>query len=185
MPVYAALLRGVNVGSSKRMKMHELRGVFESLSLPNAQTYLQSGNVIFESAELELDPIAGRIEAAIESSFGFHSDVILRSADQMEAVVAKNPFASVADTDTSKLLVYFLKREPSADASRSLQDLKAAPEKVVLSGKEVYIHYPNGQGQSKLPPMDKQLKVSGTARNWNSVTNILAIMKKASRGVEG
>lgn len=172
-----ALLRGINVGSAKRLKMDALRGLFESLGLADAQTYLQSGNVIFESTEKNLGQLGKRIEAGIEETFGFHSDVILRTASQLDNVIQKNPFTARENIDPAKLLVLFLAFEPSAADASALRAIDTAPEQVFLSGSEVYIYYPNGMGRSKMPALDKILKTTGTGRNWNSVTNILTVMR--------
>jgi uncharacterized protein (DUF1697 family) len=176
MATFVALLRGVNLAAHKRMKMDALREAFRKLDFEDPRTYLQSGNVVFCSLERNREKLSRRIEEGIEATFGFHSDVILRSVEEMRKVVAANPFADRAGIEPAKLAVVFLAAKPPAAA---LNGVKAEPEELVLVGSELFIYYPNGMGRSKLNSgsIDRALKTSGTARNWNSVTNILAMME--------
>ena len=181
MTVLVALLRGVNLGAHKRMKMEALRQVFRDLELEDPQTYLQSGNVVFKSAERDSGKLTKRIESGIEAAFGFRSDVVLRNKKDMQRVAKANPFADRTGIDPAKLAVVFLAAKPPADAQKTLAALNSTPEELVLKGTELYIYYPDGMGRSKLnaASVDRALKTSGTARNWNSVTNILKMMEKA------
>jgi uncharacterized protein (DUF1697 family) len=172
---FVALLRGVNLGK-RRMKMDALRAAFRKLdSVQDPRTYLQSGNVVFGTSERSRDKLIRQIEAAIQDDFGFHSDVVLRTIEEMRQVVAANPFADRQGIEPAKLAVVFLGTTPPANA---LQGMAADPEELVLIGSELFIYYPNGMGRSKLNSnaIDKALKTTETARNWNSVTNILAMM---------
>lgn len=173
MPTYVALLRGINIGANKRMKMEALRGVFDKLGLAGARTFLQSGNVIFEAKPGDPRRIAARIEAGIEEAFGFHSDVILRSSEDWKRLSAGNPYAKRTDIDPSRLIVLFLAGKLSVDTQRAVQALGGQPEEITPAESEVYIHYPDGMGQSKLDAkLAKVLGTSATARNWNSVSAI-------------
>src|ERR1041384_3315326 len=116
MPVLIALLRGVNLGPHKRMKMDALRGVFESLGFTDVRTYLQSGNVVFRTKERNVQQLAKRIEDSIEQSFGFRSEVVLRTPGQLKEAIACCPFAARPGMEPNKLLITFLKDEPSAEA---------------------------------------------------------------------
>jgi uncharacterized protein (DUF1697 family) len=181
MATFVALLRGVNLGAHKRLKMNALCEMFRTLDFEDPRTYLQSGNVVFGAAERDREKIIQRIEAGIEEAFGFHSDVMLRSVDDMRKVIAANPFADRAGIEPAKLAVVFLASEPPVGA---LKDVKADLEELVLAGSELFIYYPNGMGRSKLnsATIDRALKTSGTARNWNSVTNIFAMMQASREG---
>lgn len=180
MPVIISMLRGVNVGGHNKVKMDALRGLYESLELRDPQTYVQSGNVIFTTEERNMLRLAQRIENGIERAFGFHSDVILRTAAELREVIAKNPFATRRDTDPSKLLITFLAAAPGPEAREKARTFKAGPEELSINGCELYIYFPQGIGQSKLsmPALLKTLKTSGTGRNWNSVTKMLEIAEK-------
>lgn len=171
------MLRGINVGGHHKIKMDDLRGLYESLKFEDVRTYVQSGNVIFRSKEKGTAALARKIEEKIESEYGFRAPVILRTADEMRRAMAANPFAAHCKTDPGKVLVTFLDAEFSAEARSALASFKDYPEELRAIGRELYIYFPNGAGNSKLPwsSIEKLLKTQGTARNWNSVTKILEI----------
>ncbi len=171
MPAVICLLRGVNVGGNNKIKMDALRSICESLTLGNVQTYIQSGNVVFTAPGQDLPTLASRLESAIEKSCGFRPDVVLRTLAEMRAVVAQNPFATRDDMESNKLVVTFF----DADAREKLPLLKVANEELRLTGRELYIYFPIGQGQSKLSfaPFDRAPKIKWTGRNWNTVTKLV------------
>jgi uncharacterized protein (DUF1697 family) len=179
MTAIISLLRGVNIGGHHKIKMDALRALCKSLGLQDAQTYGQSGNVVFRNKERDLARLAKRIEDAIEHKFGFRPDVILRTASEMRDVAARNPFAQRREMDPSKLAVTFLAKDPGAEVRDAILALKPNPEEVRMDGRELYIYFPDGMGRSKLvPKLGKALKNSGTARNWNSVTKLLEMAEK-------
>jgi uncharacterized protein (DUF1697 family) len=174
MQAIIAMLRGVNVGPHNRISMQALLTLCGSLRLENAQTYVQSGNLVFTSKERNLSALAKRIEDAFEKAFGFRARVVLRTAAEMQTVISKNPFAKRKEIEPGKLLVTFLSEELSAEARKQLEAAEAGPEEIQAQARELYIYFPNGMGRSKLPAvMDRVLKKTGTARNWNSVTKLL------------
>jgi uncharacterized protein (DUF1697 family) len=177
MPVVISMLRGVNVGPHNRIKMDALCALYTSLKLEDACSYVQSGNVIFRTKEKNLAALATKIQAAIAKKFRFQPEVILRTPKEFRKAMAANPFAGRRDIEPGKLLVTFLAAEPGPDAHAALDRFKDYPEELHLKGRELYIYFPNGSGRSKLPwsSVEKFLKVTGTARNWNSVTRMLAI----------
>jgi uncharacterized protein (DUF1697 family) len=188
-----SMLRGVNVGGHNLIKMEELRTLYESLGLRQARTYVQSGNVVFRAKEQNPAQLGKRIEDAIGRQFGFRPGVILRTASEMNDVVARNPFAGRGDVLPGKLLVIFLGCDPDA-AMREAVSALAPPdrsptarsanttrtkrtltgEELWMDGREVFIYFPDGQGRSKLvPALERALKKSGTGRNWNTVTKLV------------
>ena len=175
MPVIISMLRGVNVVGRNRIKMDALRALYESLGLRDPKTYIQSGNVVFRTRRCDLVALARRIEDAIEREFSFRPALILRTIPELREVVARNPFAARRDIEPSRLLVTFLAGVPAAEACAKVLSLKTEPEELRLSGREMYIYFPNGQGRSKISwvAIEKMLKTSGTGRNWNSVTRLL------------
>ncbi len=176
MPVVISMLRGVNVGGHNKIKMDALRALYESLKFTGCQTHIQSGNVIFKTTERNLSKLTSQIQTAIERSFGFRPDVILRTADELRDVIARNPFAKRRGIEPGKLLVTFLASDPAPEARDNLLKLKPDPEELHIDGRELYIYFPDGMGRSKLWPLiERTLKVSGTGRNWNSVIKMLAI----------
>ncbi|HTZ81566.1 MAG TPA: DUF1697 domain-containing protein [Candidatus Acidoferrales bacterium] len=182
MPILLSMLRGVNVGPHNRIKMDELRALYESLKFEDPRTYVQSGNVIFRTKEKSSPKLAKKIQDAIGKKFGCRPEVILRTAEEMRRAIVASPFAKRMDKDIepSKLLVTFLAAEPSKEALAAIEGLKSHPEEIHLKGREMYVYFPNGIGTSKLPwsQVEKHLKVTGTARNWNSVTKMLEIAEQ-------
>jgi len=180
MPVLISMLRGVNVGPHNRIKMDALRAVYESLKLEDPHSYVQSGNVIFRTKEKNSPQLAKKIQSAIQKKFGCCPDVILRSADEIRRAIAANPFPDRTKEEPGKVLVTFLAAEPPREAATNLKNLKGFPEELRLEGRELYIYFPNGAGKSKLPwsALDRLVKVTGTARNWNSVMAILEIAEE-------
>lgn len=180
MPVLISMLRGVNVTGHNKIKMDALRALYESLKFESPRTYIQSGNVIFRTRQKNFPALAKKIQKAIESTFGFRPEVILRTTDELKRALAASPFPSQRNLHPSKILVTFLTGEPGPEVQAALLGLKGYPEEVHLKGRELYIYFPNGAGQSKLPwsKIEKLTQTTGTARNWNSVTQMLAIAEE-------
>jgi uncharacterized protein (DUF1697 family) len=184
MPVIVSMLRGVNVGGHNPVKMEALRALYESIGLRNPQTYVQSGNIVFQTNGRDLPAVSSKIENAIERSFGFRTSVVVRTLAELKDVVARNPFAARSGIDPSKLLVMFLESHPAAEALEQVLTIKAEPEEMRIDGREVYIYFPNGMARPKLSwvTVEKKLKIAGTGRNWNSVTKLLEIAERIERG---
>jgi uncharacterized protein (DUF1697 family) len=180
MQVLISMLRGVNLGPHNRIHMEALRAVYESLKFQTPRTYVQSGNVIFRSKEKNSPQLAKKIQVAIEKKCGCSPQVILRTTQEMQEAVRNSPFASRPQLEPGKILVTFLSAEPPAEAHTTIASLKSYPEELHLKGRELYIYFPNGAGKTKLPwsSVEKLLKVTGTARNWNSVTNLLKMAEE-------
>ena len=175
MTVYISLLRGINVGGNKKIKMADLRDLYESLGFTGAKSLLQSGNIVFESDTGDVDALAKQIETGIEKAFGFHSDIIIRTAAELEDVIAANPFTDMEVVDPGKLLVTFFPREPDKQTVKTLLDTYEGPEKIHFRGREMYVYYTEGAGRSKLTPAANKLKPSGTARNWRTIEKLAAL----------
>ena len=171
MAVFIALIRGINVGGHKKIKMADLKTSCEGIGLRNVRTLLQSGNVVFESGEKDREKLAKKIVGVL----GVEAKVILRSAEELRKVIAANPMPEAAERNPSGYIVTFLSEKPSAAAMKALRDGYSGPEKMELRGTELFIEYGAGMGQSKLTNalIEKKLGVTGTARNWNTVTKLL------------
>jgi len=171
------LLRGINVGGGNIIPMADLRGCFEGMGFTGVRTHIQSGNVVFRTKSRDVGQVTRKIEEAIEKEFGFRVDVIVRTAEELRDVVARNPFASREGIEPNKLLVTFLAGDPGPEARDRIERIQADREELLLLGRELYAYFPNGIGKSKLAagPIDRALKVTGTARNWNTVTRLLQI----------
>jgi len=186
MAVVVSLLRAVNVGGRNLIKMEALRELYGSLGLKDAQTYVQSGNVVFRSEARDLAPLSRRIESRIEENFGFRPAVILRTTAELRKVIAKNPFADRRDIEPNRLLVTFLADAPSREAAASALKIECAPEELCVEARELYIYYANGMARPKLSValLEKKLEVQGTGRNWNTVQKLLE-MAEALEGKKG
>jgi len=169
---HVALLRGINLGSSNRVSMPDLRTLLESLGAEDVVTYLQSGNVVFKSAE-GADKLTRAIERRIKRDLGLSVTVLLRTPRQLAKVQAGNPFAKDVK-DPTKLHVTFLAEKPDRARVRNLDPKRAEPDELRLVAQEVYLHCPNGYGRSKLTNayFEKQLGVTATTRNWKTVTKL-------------
>lgn len=180
MPVVISMLRGVNVGGHNKIRMEELRRLYESLGLLAPQTYIQSGNVIFRTEKRDLLSLTKRIEDGIERNFGFRPAVIVRTASQLRDAIAGNPFATRPDLDPRKLLVSFLAGDPDAEARRKVLAMKVEPEELRMAGCELYIYFHNGMARTKLsmPLIERTLTFPGTGRNWNTVRKLLEIAEE-------
>jgi len=180
MAVAISMLRGVNVGGHNCIKMQSLRAMYESLGLRDAQTYVQSGNVVFRTTARDLVQLAKRIEAKIEQTYSFRPTVIVRSPIELREAIQRNPFAARLGIDPSRLLITFLATDPSPEAREKMLGIQADPEELRIDGREVYAYFPNGIGRAKLSPalIERTLKTPGTGRNWNTVTKLLEIAEK-------
>jgi uncharacterized protein (DUF1697 family) len=174
MPVYIAMLRGINIGPHKRMKMEKLRASCEAIGFDGVKTYIQSGNVVFKAPKLLPAALSKKLGQCIVKDFGFSCEVISRSREEMKSIIDNNPFMKERGVDPSKLHVVFLSEAPLAAALNKLRDLTLAPDRTHSSGKEIYFYFPNGVSGSSLwkHPLDRVTGVAGTMRNWKTVTTL-------------
>jgi uncharacterized protein (DUF1697 family) len=160
---YVALLRAVNVGGTGKLPMSDLKNLCEAAGFTKVSTYIASGNVVFESRLAETEVVAA-LDKALTDYAGKPVGVVVRTAAEMEAVRAGNPFPHAQPNYT---VAIFLDKPPPKDALEAM----VAPdgEQARLGKREIYVHYPNGQGRSKLKlPAAK----AGTARNINTVAKL-------------
>lgn len=177
MAVIISLLRGINIGGHHKIKMDALRDLYKSLGLQDAQTYLQSGNVVFRVKRGDHAKLVMRIEDAIEENYGFRIHVVLRTTSELREVISRSPFAKRCGLDPKKLAVIFLKETPSAECLRAALKIETAPEELRIDGREAHIYFPNGMARPKMswPTIERALKTSGTGRNWNTVTKLFEL----------
>jgi uncharacterized protein (DUF1697 family) len=171
--IYIALLRGINVGGSGLLPMKDLAALCEELGFTSVRTYIQSGNVIFESNAKE-EPVRAQIEKALEARMGKKIDVMVRTPDELRAALEGNPFP---DKEPAKVAVAFLLEPPLKNL---LKDVVApGGEEVHLGRRALYIYYPDGMGRSKLklPRMGPM-----TVRNINTVGKLVAMADAADAG---
>jgi len=175
---FVALFRGVNVGGNTRLPMGELKALALELGYAEPQTLLNSGNLVFSSAEPARET-KRRLEAAIGERFGFTPTTFLRDATQWRAIIDANPLRDEAAQDPSHLLVTVLRDTPPEGAIEALRAAIVGRETVALAGTTLYTVYPDGIGRSKLdnPLVEKTLKTRGTARNWNTVLKLATLLE--------
>ncbi len=189
MASHVALLRGINVGGRNKVPMEDLREVVTSLGHTGVTTYIQSGNVLFSTAETDTAKLAAALEAAIEGRFGIWSSVVVLSRDELAGVLARNPYP---DEPNPKLVhVVFLNGQPPNDLldriteAASAAAAKGSRDRVQAAGHALYLHTPDGYGTSELaqslfkivspPAKQKKQGLAATARNWATATKLLSL----------
>jgi len=172
MTTRVALLRGINLGSHKKVPMARLRDLAEGLGLSDPRTYVQSGNLVVET-DLDEAGTVELLEGALHKEFGFTVPVISRSADEMADIASGHPFTDLG-IDDRLLHVAFLDRVPDQSLHDRIDATRYAPDRFHCDGREIYLAYPNGSGRSKLSHalLEKQLDVSATSRNWRTVSKV-------------
>lgn len=178
MPIIISLLRGINVGGNKKIKMADLRDLYQSLGFENTKTLLQSDNAIFKTNLIDLKDIQTTIEKGIEEKFGFDVTIISRTPEQFQEIIDKHPFTNTQISDPGKIAFVFLDNQPTEEAINTLRDNNPGREEISANGYELYIFYTDGKGRSKLDNnrIERMLEVKATARNWNTVQKILDIL---------
>ena len=169
------LLRGVNLGPRNRISMPDLRGALSEAGFENVRSYVQSGNVVLDS-DAPPERLANDCQLLIAERFGLDIGVVVRTRDELAAVVERNPLGLVAD-NPKRYQVSFLSAEPDPEAVRKVTALAVAPEQCVVMGREVYAWHPDGVARSRLWTRLAAggLGVTATARNWTTVTALLEL----------
>lgn len=172
MTAYVAFLRGVNVGGNT-LKMSWLREACEEMGLNGVQTYVQSGNVVF-SSRLGAAKLEQTLKDMIDKQTRLPVTVTVRSASELEGVIAGNPFLKQKGVDVTKLHVTFLAKAVAEPALDKLDALAGTRDQYRLIGREIYLHCPINYGETKLSnnAIEKVLAVGATTRNWKTVTTL-------------
>jgi uncharacterized protein (DUF1697 family) len=178
MKTYIALFRGINVGGNNILPMKELRAVLEKLGATQVKTYIQSGNALFEHQVDNTTELSSIIQAAIKESHGFEPRVLLLDLVEMEQAMAANPFPE-AEAEPKTLHLYFLTAAPQNPDLEKIDGLKKDNEQFKLIDNVFYLYAPDGIGRSKLAERaEKALGVAATARNWRTVSKIMALVEQ-------
>jgi uncharacterized protein (DUF1697 family) len=182
MTTYIAMLRGINVGGHKIIKMERLRALFENLGFAHVKTYVQSGNVVFETDESPAG-LAAKIEGRILDEFGFEVPVMTKSSQELKDIAKRNPFVKDPAIDQAKLHVTFLSDDPPPNALELLHPLVAGVEQVRLVKRAVYLYCPNGYGNTRLTntTIERKLSCRATTRNWATTNKLIALADVVSR----
>ena len=177
MPTYVVLLRAVNVGSTGKLPMADFRKLLADLGYRNVETYIQSGNAVFDA----LGPaakVAKAIATALEKVMGAPAGVLIRTHDELARIIAANPFVKEAAADGTKVHAVFLSAAPVANLvsglDRIVTQYPTRRDRYHLAGDTLYLHLPEGAADSKFTAksVDRILGVTGTARNWNTVLKL-------------
>lgn len=174
---YVALLRGINVGGKNKISMADLKTMLTDLGHSDVGTLLNSGNAVFGGPRRDTGELAAVLDAEIARRFRLDVKTVVRTADEMRAVVEADPFVGVA-TDPAKYVVMFLSGTPDRAALDAIDPNAYAPEEFRYVGREFYVWCPNSLRDARLPVAlaHKRLGVVATARNWNTVTKLLTMM---------
>lgn len=176
MSTWIALLRGINVGGKNILPMKDLRALLQGLGFENVQTYIQSGNCVFSSPDIDAASMSARIKGAIQSRFGFAPAVLILAENEMREAIAANPYPQGAD-DPKSVHFFFLSEPVIAADEQALDAIKLASEHYTLTDKVFYLFAPDGVGRSKLAAqVERILGVATTARNLRSALKVLDLV---------
>ena len=178
MQTFISILRGINVSGQKKILMADLKKLYESLKFSEVKTYIQSGNVVFESDSKISDiQLARKIEKAISTKYKFEVPVIIRTKEELEKILSQNSFTKEKSIDLKKLHVTLLSETPDREKMEQIKEVDFSPDQFIIKGKEIYLHIPNSYGETKLSNkfFENKLKVSATTRNWNTVNKLLEL----------
>lgn len=170
------LLRGINVSGQKIIKMDELAKIFSSFGFKNVRTYIQSGNILFESVKSE-SILVKVIETGLQNKFGYSVTAIVRTVDEMNSVIRNNPFKKLTADKFKKLYVTFLAAVPDKKQKDGLLNSPNDTEDFKIVEREVYILCNKGFGETKFNNnhIEKKLGVRATTRNWNTVCKLVTL----------
>lgn len=177
MAQFLSILRGINVGN-KQIKMADLKKLYEELGFENVKTFIQSGNVVFESKTSA--KLAQKIEQKIADAYMFDVPVIIITEKELLKIIDNNPFLKQKNIEQDKLHVTYLAEEPSKENIQKTEEYNYEPDRFYISGKAVYVYCPNGYGNTKINNtfFENKLKVSATTRNWKTTNALINLMKK-------
>jgi uncharacterized protein (DUF1697 family) len=175
MPLFIAILRGINVSGQKLIKMDALKILFMKMGYTEVATYIQSGNIIFQSINSNTKALEKIITAGLKDAFGFDIPVLVLTQEELKTVALNNPFTGDETKDASYLHVTFLSDQPEMALFENLRKGEYQGEAFELSGKAIYLYCPKGYGTTRLTNtfIEKKLKVTATTRNWKTVNALL------------
>jgi uncharacterized protein (DUF1697 family) len=175
---YISLLRGVNMTGHNLIKMADLVALYKKMGFRDAETYIQSGNVVFTYSGVESESdLSKKIEKTIKDNFSYNIPVMLRTIEEFRRLYADNPFLGEEKFDPSRMAVVFLHDGVTEIQAEKVKGVDYPPDKFIINGREIFIFCPNGFGKTKLYTnfFENKMKVTGTARNWKTVETLLKI----------
>ena len=180
MTTHLALLRGINVSGHNMIKMEALKTALENIGFQNVTTYIQSGNVFVTTEEENPAKVGFLIKQEIFKAFGHEVPVVVITKTDLEACLANNPYLKETDLDTKKLYVAFVSMALRNEAINDLKMSQVKPDQAFIDANKIYIKYAVGAGKTRLDQkyIEKKLNVTATIRNWNTVTQLLAMYEE-------
>jgi uncharacterized protein (DUF1697 family) len=181
-PAYIAILRGINVAGHNPIRMKQLRDLCNLLGFQSVETYVQSGNIVFQTKMENPSVLSKRINERLLQSSGFNAPVVVRTRGEMQSVIANNPFVKERGVDPSKLHVTFLSETPKKGSRKRLEALATSPDRFHAAPREIYLYCPNGYGRTQISntAIEKALSVTATTRNWNTTKTLAEMVSKFS-----
>jgi uncharacterized protein (DUF1697 family) len=182
MTTYVAFLRAINVGGQNLIKMKDLAQIFAAAGCQNVQTYIQSGNVIFDSKSNHSDELARKIERTIQQTLSYKVPVILRTLSELEALIARNPFRKIKTADEAMPFVVFFSNQTKLTPKLPLRSIKENVELFEIENGAAFVvvgRQQNGRSGSPNAVVEKELGAVGTTRNWNTINKIVEFRRGA------
>ena len=178
MKTYISILRGINVGGHKKLKMDDLRNMYEKLGFKNVKTYIQSGNVVFQNREISCKELEHKISTEILKLFSIEVPVIVISQIDMEIIYANNPFVNNQNKEISTLHTTFFSHQPEKSEINKISG-DFGNDEYIFTEKAVYVYCPDGYGNSKLTNsfFETKLRITATTRNWKTVSELVQTAK--------
>lgn len=178
--VFVALLRGINVAGKNMIKMTDLKQSFESLGFSDVKTYLQSGNVIFKvsGAGAKADVITKKIQALLKKDYKADIPVVVRSDLEIQSIASENPYLKMKKIDLEKLHTVFLSESAPKDGIKKLKEISSGKDTLIESDREIYLHCPDGYGNTKLSnaAIERACKITATTRNWKTTLALVEML---------
>jgi uncharacterized protein (DUF1697 family) len=183
MTTYISLLRGINVSGHKMIKMDALRQLFTDLGFQNIQSYIQSGNIVFQNKKTDQKKLENKIAKAIKGKFTFDVPVIVIEFDQLKKIILNNPFLTDKTKDISHFHVTFLSNQPEQENFNKIKDGQYLADEFHLIDKAIYLYCPNSYSNSKLTNsfLESKLKITATTRNWKTTNELISIAEKINK----
>ncbi len=181
MEKYVSLLRGINVGGKKKIKMADLKSMYELLGFENVVTYIQSGNVVFNYKKTALPSLENLIQEKIKTVYDFDVSVLIKKEQEIAAILANNPFLQgKRQEEIKQLYLTFLAEKPSEDLVLNLKKTtQSYADEWIIKDKNIYLFFPNGYGTTKLSNnfFERKLKVAATTRNWRTTCKLMELLE--------
>jgi uncharacterized protein (DUF1697 family) len=177
MNTYISILRGINVSGKNLIKIDSLKEIYEDLGFQKVQTYIQSGNVVFQSDESRIEELERKIYEAILKQFILNVPVLVREASELKEILDRNPFLPLFKEDISKLHITFLSAYPEKHLVSGIENGSYLPDKYFLLQRCIYLFCPNGYGRTKLSNnfFENKLKVKATTRNLKTLMQLVKL----------